>query len=118
MARGRGRVFRKGQSSGIHGRRGRGNLPGTRRPAGRHSLTDTVGSREGFVVEVTLQVSLEGCVGALQVEDRVEAFQTNSCRGECCLLHPSRQCTGDSSQPSWEGRGWGQTIKGFPLTEP
>lgn len=95
----------------------------------RHGGKQLLGSREGFMVEVTPQVSLEGCVGALQMEDRVEAFQTNSCRGECCLPDPSRQRTGDNSlwgSPAGReaggrgggGVGVGQTVKDFPLTEP
>ena len=59
----------------------------------RHALSSHHESRAGFQAEVTLEVSLEGCVGVLQAEDRAEAFQAEPHGRECCLWS-----SGDSSQ--------------------
>lgn len=86
----------KSQEGAIH------SFIGTLRAPTTHSRLLEI--REGFMVEVTLEASPESYIGALHVEDRVEAFQTTPCRRECCFLEHRRQCTGDSSQwlqPSW-----------------
>lgn len=109
--------FRKGQKSDTCRRRGQGNLEGRDQKSQEGAIHSFIGTlraptthsrlleiREGFMVEVTLEASPESYIGALHVEDRVEAFQTTPCRRECCFLEHRRRCTGDSSQwlqPSW-----------------
>lgn len=64
------------------------------------------------MVEVTLQVSLEGCVGALQVEGRVEARRVLPSRSQ--QTAHGRQFPVWAAQLGREAGGGGADWQGFP----
>lgn len=54
-------------------------------------MLQALGKQGRLHEEVALLVSLGGCLGVPQVEDRVEVFQMEPCGRECCLPEPRRQ---------------------------